>query len=89
MAVYVVKKHGLVWIDQQAPVLWMPKSIPVIRVIPSYFAHHLWPEKNISYRELMEIMIKQAIDSVNHGKQQVIDNKILENLKAKDVRELK
>lgn len=60
-----------------------------VSVIPSYFAHHLWPEKNISYRELMEIMIRQAIDSVNHGKQQVIENKILENLKAKDIRELK
>lgn len=60
-----------------------------VNVIPAYFSHHLWPEKNIDYRQIMDIMIKQAIDSVNHGKQQVLDNEVLNNLKSKDVRELK
>lgn len=60
-----------------------------VNVIPAYFCHHLWPEKNIDYRSLMEIMIKQAIDSAKKEKQEVLDNTVLENLKSKDVRELK
>lgn len=60
-----------------------------VNVIPSYFSHHLWPEKNIDYRSLMDVMINQAIESAKKEKQEVLDNKILENLKTKDVRELK
>ena len=60
-----------------------------VNVIPSYFSHHLWPEKNIDYRCLMDIMINQAIESVKKEKQQVLENTVLENLKSKDVRELK
>jgi len=60
-----------------------------VNIIPAYFSHHLWPEKNIDYRALMDILIKQAIDSVNKEKQQVLNNDVLENLKSKDVRELK
>lgn len=37
----------------------------------------------------MDIVIKQALDSVRKGKQQVLDDEILSNLKTKDVRELK
>ena len=37
----------------------------------------------------MDVLIKQAIDGVNHGKKLVLDNEILTNLKSKDVRELK
>ena len=60
-----------------------------VNVIPAYFSHHLWPDKNIDYRSLMDFMITQAIESVKKQKQQVLDNTILENLKSKDVRELK
>ena len=60
-----------------------------VNVIPSYFSHHLWPEKNIDYRSLMDIMINQAIESVKKEKQQVLENDILDNLKSKDIRELK
>jgi len=60
-----------------------------VNTIPAYFSHHLWPEKNIDYRRLMDIMIDQAIESVKKEKQQVLDNTILENIKSKDVRELK
>ena len=60
-----------------------------VNVIPAYFSHHLWPEKNIDYRTLMDIMITQAIESAKKQKQEVLDNKVLENLKSKDVRELK
>lgn len=60
-----------------------------VNVIPAYFSHHLWPEKNIDYREIMDILIKQAIDSVNKDKKEVLDNEILNNIKSKDVRELK
>ena len=38
---------------------------------------------------LMDIMINQAIESVKKEKQQVLDNDVLDNLKSKDVRELK
>ena len=60
-----------------------------VNIIPTYFSHHLWPEKNVDYRALMDIMINQAIESARKDKQEVLDNKVLENLKSKDVRELK
>lgn len=60
-----------------------------VNIIPAYFSHHLWTDKNIDYREIMDVLIKQAIDGVNHGKKLVLDNEILTNLKSKDVRELK
>ena len=60
-----------------------------VNVIPSYFCHHLWPDKNIDYRSLMDIMINQAIESAKKEKQEVLENNVLDNLKSKDVRELK
>lgn len=60
-----------------------------VNVIPSYFSHHLWPYKNIDYRALMDIMINQAIESAKKEKQQVLENDVLDNLKSKDVKELK
>jgi len=60
-----------------------------VNVIPSYFCHHLWPEKNIDYRSLMDIMINQAVDSAKKEKQQVLENDVLIGLKSKDVKELK
>ncbi len=60
-----------------------------VNTIPSYFSHHLWLDKNIDYKELMDKLIEEAIASVNKEKKQVLDSKILENLKSKDVRELK
>jgi len=60
-----------------------------VNVIPAYFSHHLWPYKNIDYRALMDIMINQAIESAKKEKQQVLENDVLDNLKSKDVKELK
>ena len=60
-----------------------------VNVIPSYFCHHLWPDKNIDYRSLMDIMINQAIESAKKEKQHVLENDVLDNLKSKDVKELK
>lgn len=60
-----------------------------VNVIPAYFSHHLWPDKNIDYRALMDIMINQAVASAKKEKQQVLENDILDNLKTKDVKELK
>lgn len=63
--------------------------IDEVNVIPAYFSHHLFEDINIDYRDLMEIIIKQAINSVNNQKKQVLDNEVLENLKSKDIRELR
>ena len=63
--------------------------IDEVNTIPGYFSHHLWPEKNIDYKELMDKMIDEAIDKTRNKKQLVLDSEILSNLKTKDVRELK
>ena len=60
-----------------------------VNTIPGYFSHHLWPEKNIDYKELMDKMIDEAINKTRNKKQLVLDSEILSNLKTKDVRELK
>lgn len=60
-----------------------------VNVIPAYFSHHLFEDINIDYREIMDILIKQAINDVNNGKKEILDTKLLESLKSKDVRELK
>ena len=50
-----------------------------VNVIPAYFSHHLFEDINIDYREIMDILIKQAINDVNNGKKEILDTKLLES----------
>ena len=36
-----------------------------VNTIPNFFSHHLFEDKNIDYREMLGIMIKEAIDKIN------------------------
>lgn len=80
---------GMLRVDYLYDVSKKKIYVDEVNIIPAYFSHHLWTDKNIDYREIMDVLIKQAIDGVNHGKKLVLDNEILTNLKSKDVRELK
>lgn len=60
-----------------------------VNIIPAYFSHHLFEDINIDYKHLTDLIINQAINSVNNSKKQVLDNKVLENLNSKDIRELR
>ena len=59
--------------------------------IPLCFSHHLWEEVNISYKELLNILIEDTIKNINKssGKITTIDSNILKNLTTKDIREMK
>lgn len=80
---------GMLRVDYLYDIVKKKIYVDEVNIIPAYFSHHLWTDKNIDYREIMDVLIKQAIDGVNHGKKLVLDNEILTNLKSKDVRELK
>ena len=62
-----------------------------INTIPYCFSHHLWEEKNISYKELLTIMMEDAIKSVVKEQEQTLtlENDIINNLKTSKIKEMK
>lgn len=62
-----------------------------INTVPNFFSHHLFEDKNIDYRELLGIMIKEAIDKVNKKDTmiQTVDDKMFKNVTSKDIRNMK
>lgn len=62
-----------------------------INTIPSCFTHHLWESRNISYRELLNIMIEDAITNVTkkEGMTLTLDSDILKDLTNKNIKDMK
>lgn len=62
-----------------------------VNSIPFCFAHHLWEARNISYKELLNIMLKDATD--NEVKVQnmklVMDNDIIKKMTNRTIKEMK
>lgn len=62
-----------------------------VNTVPNFFSHHLFEDKNIDYRELLGIMIKEAIDKI-HKKDTMIkshDDEMFKKVTGKDVRNMK
>ena len=62
-----------------------------INTVPNFLSHHLFEDKNIDYRELLCIMIKEAIDKI-HKRENMIkshDDEMFKKVTSKDVREMK
>ena len=62
-----------------------------VNTIPNCFSHHLWEEHNISYRELLDILINDAINEVNKNEDMtfVLDSDLLMRMKNKDIKDVK
>ena len=62
-----------------------------VNTIPNCFSHHLWEEHNISYRELLDILINDAINEVNKNEDMtfVLDSDLLMKMKNKDIKDVK
>lgn len=65
--------------------------IDEINSIPTCFSHHLWEEANISYKELLTIMINDAIKNIDkdNGMVKNMDMSVLQGLKNSDIRNYK
>ena len=65
--------------------------IDEINNIPWCFAHHLWEAKNITYQELLNIMLKDATQvAVKHQEMTLtIDNDIIKNTTNAKLKEMK
>lgn len=62
-----------------------------VNTVPNFFSHHLFEDKNIDYREILCIMIKETIDKI-HKEENMIksyDDKMFKKVTSKDVREMK
>ena len=62
-----------------------------INTVPNFMSHHLFEDKNIDYRELLCIMIKEAIDKI-HKREKMIkthDDEMFKKVTSKDVRNMK
>lgn len=62
-----------------------------INTIPNFFSHHLFEDKNIDYRELLGIMIKESIDKIHKEDTMLksFDDKSFKNVTSKDIRNMK
>lgn len=62
-----------------------------VNTIPNFFSHHLFDDKNIDYRELLGIMIKEAIDKIHKENDMVkdIEDNLFNKVTTKDVKEMK
>lgn len=65
--------------------------IDEINSIPSGLSHHLWEEVNISYKELLNIMIDDTIKNVDKDSKMIttMDMDILKGLNNNDIKEFK
>ena len=62
-----------------------------VNSIPWCFSHHLWEGKNITYKELLNIMLADAIamEIKNQGMTLTLDSKVVEKMNNNKVREMK
>ena len=62
-----------------------------VNTIPNFFSHHLFDDKNIDYRELLVIMIKEAIDKIHKENDMVkdIEDNLFNKVTTKDIKEMK
>ena len=62
-----------------------------VNTIPNFFSHHLFDDKNIDYRELLGIMIKEAIDKIHTENDMVkdIEDNLFNKVTTKDIKEMK
>lgn len=62
-----------------------------VNTIPNFFSHHLFEDKNIDYRELLGIMIKEALDKIHKEENmiKVLDDESFKKVTSKDVRNMK
>ena len=62
-----------------------------VNTIPNFFSHHLFDDKNIDYRELLGIMIKEAIDKIHKETDMVkdIEDNLFNKVTTKDIKEMK
>ena len=62
-----------------------------VNTIPNFFSHHLFDDKNIDYRELLGIMIKEAIDKIHKENDMVkdIEDDLFKKVTSKDIKEMK
>lgn len=73
--------------DNKKKVLYVDE----INNIPWCYSHHLWEARNISYKELLNIMIKDAIDQEvkNQGMITTIDTDIIKRINTTKLEEMK
>ena len=71
-------KHKLLYVDE-------------VNSIPWCFSHHLWEKRNISYKELLNIMLADAIavEIKNQGMTLTLDSEVVEKMNNAKVREMK
>lgn len=62
-----------------------------INTIPNFFSHHLFEDKNIDYRELLGIMIKESIDKIHKEDAMLksFNDEAFKNVTSKDIRNMK
>ena len=62
-----------------------------VNTIPNFFSHHLFDDKNIDYRELLGIMIKEAIDKIHKENDMVkdIEDNLFNKVTTKEIKEMK
>ncbi len=62
-----------------------------INTIPNFFSHHLFEDKNIDYRELLGIMIKEAIDKIHKESDMIhtTNDELFKKVTSKDIRNMK
>ena len=62
-----------------------------VNTIPNYFSHHLWENKNVSYKEIMNFLISEALKEVKRQQDMTltIENDCFKVLKTNDIKELK
>lgn len=71
-------KHKTLYVDE-------------VNSIPWCFSHHLWEARNISYKELLNIMLADAIavEVKNQGMKLTLDSKVVEKMNNAKIREMK
>lgn len=59
--------------------------------IPWCFSHHLWEKRNISYKELLNIMLADAIavEIKNQGMKMTLDSEVIEKMNHNKIKEMK
>lgn len=62
-----------------------------VNTIPNFFSHHLFDDKNIDYRELLGIMIKETIDKIHKEENMLktLDDEAFKKVTSKDIRNMK
>jgi len=87
----LVNNRGLVTVDFLYDSKGKKLYVDEVNTIPNFFSHHLWEGRNVSYREILNFILNDAVKEVHKQEDMTLtlETGILRDMLTKDIEEMR